>query len=390
MNTDEILDFLISLQSLWNHPLTLITKEGTHVIPNEAPDLTKPFQKQIFQCQRPSVLTLDYGIMLGVLPIDKKEEVFLTAGPVMTMDIHPENAEIKIRHVLGLSPVDQNKISWCSRETYKTLIDIMALLSTHFLHFSRKVSLDLLLKSSPKEQEAFRKALVFSEEGPVSANYQIDYTLEKKILNTVKNGDLSGLHKTVGGLFQLNMRPINKTPLYQLKAMCICVVTLVTRAAIDGGMGYQDAFNLSDSYIAIIETIPDEAGVLNLMMEIAEEFTRRVNDIAVATHRNTENYTRWIRDHIYEPITVKSMADRLYISVSQLDRLFARDLGQSPAQIIRQYRLEESCQLLRYSSHSIEEISELLCFSSSSHFIRSFSRQYNMTPGQYRQQMEET
>lgn len=228
------------------------------------------------------------------------------------------------------------------------------------------------------------KALTYAEEGPASSDYRLDYEMEKRLLYAIRTGDIETVQSFTDALFQRDMRLIHHTHLHQYKASLICIVTLATRAAIDGGMGYQDAFNLSDSYISSVEYVNDEATVMNMIRSCLVEFTRRVRDSTAANQRRTEEYLRWIKDHIYEPITVKTMSESLHISSSQLSRIFRQELGFTPAAFIRRCKLEESRQLLLYSSRSIEEIAVLLNYASASHFIQAFSKQYHTTPAKYR------
>lgn len=65
----------------------------------------------------------------------------------------------------------------------------------------------------------------------------------------------------------------------------------------------------------------------------------------------------------------------------QLQRLFKQNFGVSPATYYLRLRLEHGDDLLRKTSMDILDIAIATGFSSSSHFSRSYRRQYGLTPG---------
>lgn len=61
-----------------------------------------------------------------------------------------------------------------------------------------------------------------------------------------------------------------------------------------------------------------------------------------------------------------------------------RHKGMTFSQFVTRYRLNTACGLLRNSRKSISEIGYLSGFNDPSHFIRSFTKEYGMSPGKYR------
>ena len=77
------------------------------------------------------------------------------------------------------------------------------------------------------------------------------------------------------------------------------------------------------------------------------------------------------------------LARRVGLSVSQLSRLFVRDLGISPQRYADSRRLEKGRQLLHLNRHSIKEVAAELGFSSLPHFSAWFRRMEGMSPPEY-------
>ena len=63
--------------------------------------------------------------------------------------------------------------------------------------------------------------------------------------------------------------------------------------------------------------------------------------------------------------------------------------GQAPGEFIRHFRLKRSCQLLRSTSMPVTEVSMSVGFSTPSYFTRSFLKEYNMTPSEYRKKKQD-
>jgi AraC-like DNA-binding protein len=74
-----------------------------------------------------------------------------------------------------------------------------------------------------------------------------------------------------------------------------------------------------------------------------------------------------------------TLATRLGISIRQLQRLFARQLGCSPRTWLREERMQAAHRLLLRAS-TIKEVSLALSFRQESHFSRDFRNRFGYTP----------
>ena len=73
------------------------------------------------------------------------------------------------------------------------------------------------------------------------------------------------------------------------------------------------------------------------------------------------------------------LAARLGISIRQLQRLFARQLGCSPRAWLREERMQAAHRLLLRAS-TIKEVALALSFRQESHFSRDFRSRFGYTP----------
>ena len=90
--------------------------------------------------------------------------------------------------------------------------------------------------------------------------------------------------------------------------------------------------------------------------------------------------------HIDDPLTIIQLAKSVEISRRQLERLFLRYLGTSPAKHYLGLRLGRAHQLLRQSNASIFNIAIACGFTSSTHFSHSFKSHYGASPSATRSQ----
>lgn len=93
---------------------------------------------------------------------------------------------------------------------------------------------------------------------------------------------------------------------------------------------------------------------------------------------------QFIRNNLESPITVMDLCEYLHISKSYLYKTFSRVVGLSPNYLIQIYKLKRAEQLMKTTSCSIKEISQLLGFSSQYYFSMVFKRFYGVAPHYYR------
>lgn len=210
--------------------------------------------------------------------------------------------------------------------------------------------------------------------------------IEQEILRFVRKGDCDALRQWVTSAPAVRGGVLAGDQLRQIKNTFIVTVTLVSRAAIQGGMDPQDALMLSDSSIQKCELVPTPDQVTKLMFHTILEFTQRVNRLHIGEKPTelTIAVANYIQHHLSEPITAEDIAHELYISRPYLSTKFKEEAGESITDFILRVKTDEAKQLLRYTENSIASISVYLGFSSQSHFSRVFKKYTAHTPGEYR------
>ncbi len=84
--------------------------------------------------------------------------------------------------------------------------------------------------------------------------------------------------------------------------------------------------------------------------------------------------------NIEEPMSQESLAERIDLSRRQLERLFRRHLGRTPAQFYLETRLERARHLLYQTDMPIMSVACATGFVSASHFTTCYRQMFGKTP----------
>lgn len=211
---------------------------------------------------------------------------------------------------------------------------------------------------------------------------------EMRFYDSVKRGDyetVKSLYRPLGGE---GFGVLSKNPIQNLKYHLVIAIAFMTRFCIEGGMQSEAAYSLSDVYIRQADLCTTEEQIQKLHREAIREFTLKMEQIAKGRRFWSKPVVQ-CKEFIYANLTrnflVSEMADTVGFTVPYLSRLFHKETGMTIRSYIMKRRLEEAAKLLLYSDYEAADIAHLLAFSSHSHFIQMFKREYGVTPRQYRE-----
>ena len=94
----------------------------------------------------------------------------------------------------------------------------------------------------------------------------------------------------------------------------------------------------------------------------------------------------YIEANLDAPLERKSLAELSYLSVSRFAVLFRTVLGVSPADYVREARLQRGQSLLLSTTLTVVEIAKQCGFKSEFHFSRLFKTRFGSSPTRYRNQ----
>lgn len=178
---------------------------------------------------------------------------------------------------------------------------------------------------------------------------------------------------------------LSRNELRNSKNMFIAGITLFTRAAIEGGVPEETAYALSDGYIQTVEECTSKSSIEKLSQKAALRFAQEVQKSGMRHYsREIEAAVKYIHLHLHVPVTLEETAEAAGISASYLSRLFKKETGMLFVDYIQKERIEAACNMLTYSDYTAAQISEYLCFSTQSYFIKIFRKYTGTTPAKYK------
>lgn len=235
-------------------------------------------------------------------------------------------------------------------------------------------------------QKYSKRSYEEKEEGLMSNSYEI----ESELMRHIETGNIQGLDKLADRARNIKVGTIAHDNLRQWKNMFIVAVTLASRAAMKGGLTPSTAYQLSNIYMQQVERLTDIDAIQSLLSQAHIDYANRVaNSIVPITADNIlHKVVQYVRDNTNKNITVSDVANHVGFSRTSLSRKVKKELGFELSGFMRNCKLEDAKDLLAYSDKSISDISNYLCFSSQSHFQKSFKDHFGITPQAYRKSVK--
>lgn len=215
------------------------------------------------------------------------------------------------------------------------------------------------------------------------------YDQEVREISSIRNGDVEALKRSWDEDYTGTIGTLAKDQLRHFKNLAIVLITLGSRAAIEGGVQAELAFSLSDSYILRVEDAQSPEEAYKLGKEAELHYTNLVADMQ-NRNDNKKNLLiskckDYIFQHLLEKIKVQEIADELHVNVSYLSDLFSRNEGYSISSYISNEKIKLAKNLLKYSTYAYSDIASYLGFCSHSHMGSQFKRSVGLTPAQFRE-----
>ena len=137
----------------------------------------------------------------------------------------------------------------------------------------------------------------------------------------------------------------------------------------------KDAFRFMELYGRLINCL-----VRNYKMTAAQGGAGKT----VTDSERIQEILTYINNNYQEPISLVSLSDSMFVSVSTLSRIFKKITGVKFPDYVNQVRMHYAVDDLLNSNKSITEIAVDNGFSSPSSFNRVFKEMYKTTPSQYK------
>jgi len=329
--------------------------------------------------------------------ISRHENQCIIIGPAR-QTAPPEHYLHRLAFQLSVEPDDmQDFLSSMKVIVNMPLESILQILCTiHYVITGEKIGLnDLSIIDS--SQDEISKELVnaqtaynFDDIPDDSENVHNTYKIEQQLLDMVRRGDTMRLQEWISNAPAIRPGKIASDMLRQMRNTFIVSATLVSRAAIRGGMDLNDALHLSDAYIQKCERLNTFEQIINLQYHMVTRYTRAVEELRYNRNQTelVKNVASYIRHHLSDAIKTEDIANSLFMSRSHLSTRFKREAGMNLTEYIHYIKISEAKHFLAHTDKTLAIISNYLGYSSQSHFTRIFKKLVGMGPMEYREKYE--
>ena len=207
---------------------------------------------------------------------------------------------------------------------------------------------------------------------------------QEEIIQKVKLGDKTGareiLNEFLGSIFfesGMNFEII--------KVRIIELVVIISRTAIEAGVGAKDLMGLNYSYFTELNRATD---LDELLFKLNDILTNFINRVSATKEKKKKIKIRKITDYINQNFTRKMKSEEVAniggLSTSRCLHLFKEEKGLSLSEYIKKLRIDYGKYLLLNSDISLADCAIEAGFFDQSHFTKTFKQVERMTPSQFR------
>lgn len=219
-----------------------------------------------------------------------------------------------------------------------------------------------------------------------SGLFHTPYRDEIRLFSCIKNGDLKKLVFELNqlGIQNITVGQMSENDLQQSKYMAVSFITLATRYAIQGGLDENKAYEYSDEFIRNIDKAKTKSAVNAYIVDGAVELTNLISkerkNLTYSPH--IRRCISYINKNLDKRLTVEDIAKHCRLSPDYLSHIFKEEIGVNLSYYITKQKLELAKTLI-WENYDNEKICYMLGFSSQSHFISLFKKEYGITPREY-------
>ncbi|WP_413306342.1 response regulator [Bacillus sp. 1P10SD] len=135
-------------------------------------------------------------------------------------------------------------------------------------------------------------------------------------------------------------------------------------------------YGITDYLLKPINRVELSEAISNIFRETREESTN--------VSKQFQEILQFIDDHLGGEITLKHIADHVYLNPQYVGHLFKSELGTTFTEYITEERLKRAKKLLKGTNLKVYEVAQLSGYKSPKHFMTVFKMETGMTPVEFR------
>ncbi len=211
------------------------------------------------------------------------------------------------------------------------------------------------------------------------------YSLELELVRNIANGDYDSAMSVMKRFLLMERPQLAFDPIRSEKNSLIALCTVLTRAAIKGGVYTEDAFDMSDAVIKNIETLNTMPDLKKYEIEMISIFTDLVSNVIENKYAYPiSEIVDYIYQNITSKITVSDLSNLTHLSPDYISRLFNKEVGMSITDFIQDKKVESSKSFLLYKNMSITDIAAIFDFCNHGYYSKVFKKHTGYSPVEYK------
>lgn len=394
---EEIKDICARFYTAMPIPLALVKPNGTYVQswpesflgivrPEFASLVLEDFKLQKRDTLHPLISYVDNGFFVGV--IQPEPELFIIVGLVSPFR-HSQKELVEFGGAAILPDHLQTFVTMLMSTPIVTLPQLkshMCLLTQTITQASLTED-DILFSDSASQ-------IPYSADKLSHARFRQRESADPHAATNYENGacDAIALGRTDLLIQRLTASPggsigmMSPDAMRQKRYSFISFATLITRAAIRGGLPEETAFLLSDLYCQRMDSLTSPAAMDQLTMGMAMDFCEKVAKSRLPQQVSpvVQKALSYITVHLHESFGMEELSQYCNLCRRSLSLRFQKEVGMTVGEYVQREKTEEAKFLLRHTKIGLPEIAAYLDYSSQSYFTQIFRRHTGKTPQQYR------
>lgn len=208
---------------------------------------------------------------------------------------------------------------------------------------------------------------------------------ESDLLENIRQGKYEKVHVLDYDILRKNMAMWTEDTSKVFEYNTVAGITGAIRAAIDGGLRPDDAYDIS-------EIILKELARADTIEQMHDCFDIACKVFARAVHQSKREQSSYLMEqcrlyisrNITKKIYLADIADYLKVNPSYLSRVFSQKEGITLEKYIQREKVQVACNLLKFSNSTVTEIALYVGFQSQSAFSAAFKKWAGLSPSEYR------
>ena len=215
------------------------------------------------------------------------------------------------------------------------------------------------------------------------------WNMEQELLEKIRRGDLRAGEVLARANPATTIVMLNDAESLDNQRLNVhLLLTLISRAAVEGGLPQQTSFSLCSAYRKRLNRCQSTAEIAMTSNELVNEYASRVHKMKqfASCSSQIRLCCEYIDTHPGEKLTLELLADKAGYTPYHLSRKFKQEMKCSIIDYIQQSKLDRAKFLLVSTQTTLDEISDSLGFGTRSYFTSVFKKHTGQTPSDYRRE----